>query len=116
MNTPAQHMPGPWQWRCDAERGEHMGLDGNGVNREPVLLGKVTVDVVTGALFIGIEGKWEDKRLIEAAPELLAACEAIAALEVRMVRLSADLGIPFVPTPEVVQCRNAVAKAKGGLS
>lgn len=95
MNTP-QHTPGPWGY--DRPTGEIYHADGDVMPR----IATVDLDNVPADQFDA------DLYLIAAAPELLAACEAM---------LSAFGGnYPDWLTDEAQKMSTAIAKAQGGAA
>jgi hypothetical protein len=97
--TDNKHTPGPWRcWQLPRE------MDTN-YWRIATTYDAMSLDTVRG--YCGEA----NARLIAAAPELLAACEALANADVRMVDglevLDGDL------SQYVDMARDAIAKAKG---
>lgn len=99
----AKHTPGPW--KVSGRRRQVIGRHG----AIPCLLARVNVAAS------GVECD-ANARLIAAAPDLLAACEAAIqfirnGVEFGYIRLP-DAGDPALLTPPALEA--AVAKAKGG--
>lgn len=72
MNT--QHTPGPWLMVADLERGTFR------VGRQDQRFGQSIIRVCTVTDQGNDEEKTANARLIAAAPDLLAACEAMVEL------------------------------------
>ena len=97
----AQHTPGPWQvagarHSGDLKLGRDVRLHMVGPDGDPVTA--VFFDMKTG---LG----WKDAQLIAAAPELLAACQAMLTAE---ASFDIDAGAKALLT-----MRSAIAKATG---
>lgn len=95
------HTPGPWQITKDTTRGEFVTYtkvrDGH--------------DGVIAVMHINEDA---NARLIAAAPELLAALEAITKAYVELVESDYAPRWNAENDSEVISARAAIAKAKGG--
>jgi hypothetical protein len=117
MNATMKHTPGPWQWAVNGQRSSlihpHRGhlivMDFVRLGMQGATFRLATWDGDERGLMGGIMrpaheialAAHPDARLIEAAPDLLAACEAVWLLT------------PF-DSPERRLIVAAMAKAKGG--
>ena len=97
-----EHTPGPWEWRGDYSVATVPDTDGSFIRIADIM------QPIRLPQFDSL-GQWNaNARLIAAAPELLAACEAVATyLE------SFD---PVIDEDEAIweQLKAAIAKAKRG--
>ena len=104
MTAPTQHTPGPWyqpmryspEDGCDIPAGHVEGP-----------MGQL---VASFAEFSSLAEVAANARLVTAAPDLLAACEAVTR---RAVMLSGFPQQRDAWTGEIVTCRAAIAKARG---
>ena len=100
-----KHTPGPWKFIGDALYGGEY-IDSKGVEHHT----DQVYPFFDEDRSQGMHGQRHeaDKRLIAAAPDLLAACErAMEALSSRRFDTAAY-------DPHVTACERAIAKAKGG--
>ena len=103
-----KHTPGPWTWREseDTKEGSFgpLCLEDEACNM--VISADLHVDVLTGAMHLGISVTDAHANLIAAAPELLAACKAL----VQQIDNGSSLTGSEV---QVENARAAIAKADG---
>ena len=107
----AAHTPGPWYWRGNTLAPVNVDPDTSHVHS--------ILDAEGGFGFIGTDHRLTnaeldaDRRLIEAAPDLLAALqEAEMVLAEKLRRLGADPNV----SPTTHRIRAAIAKAIGGTA
>jgi hypothetical protein len=107
MNSQTQHTPGPWKFNQPYI--VKANSDPNGSCGDSVIA--ITSNTVSHVRFAADVASFEDAanvRLISAAPELLAACEALWTAQ---SRLAGNLPTWFNFAAD--QARAAIAKAKG---
>ena len=111
-----KHTPGPWEWAYSPADDKNalaspQWLECNDDDRYPVVLRPVTSMGPDNQPVLRLAADNEqDYRLIQAAPELLAACKAASQLEQFALRSSDDLN-GTIAVCETIDA--AIAKAEG---